>query len=1831
MIVELLTLVALTQAPAESGVRVAKKDKPASTLTQEEQRLIDDLVKQVVSQTRPAKEPRAKAKTTTRPASARRAKGRTRIRVTGGSPSTTRPTAAASEKKPKASKRKAPSPKTARRAKRRAAAPQEAIPTKTEADKQEPKTKTAAAMRSPKTQPRRAERARAGRRGRIERAPEPPARAVPDRLRRPEPRSVDELTRRMREAATRDEGRRLFRAGRIKRTPTTQRALDMMDDLPELSQLRGRIEIVPTSPETIAIQGDEEAVAALEGIIRLLDATEAPLKLEVIQLRNAQATQLASTLSSLLSQLFRRPGRRARPSDQVVVLADARSNSLLIGAAEERMPQVREIVEKLDSEPLIGPVSFKTFPLEHMRATEASELLGEMIERLQSQRGVRGDPITIIPDERTNTLIVTAPEADLKSVGDMIKLIDVEPIFATAKMIHIPLMNAEAEALEDMLTEMVSQQMSSRRGRAITEQLRRLQLRTSKGKELPELDLEKPIKITADPGTNSLLIGSTEQNLRAMEEIVTLFDSVPVSEEVLVRVFPLKDADASDLSQMIQQVFQEGKQLSAGPGGRSRGRTPAVPEGIPGSALMYNIGLAADTRTNTLIASGREEQIALVQEMVGQLDRPGMAMKWPVRMHKVENASAQALAQMIQRLMDQRLQALERLGPTARERERVTVIADVRSNALVILAKDENFEEIVELATKLDTREDIAGDIRMITLEKTEANVIQPKIEQLWRRRMQLLQQAGGVRDEPVIVTDARSNSLIVASSKEDFEAIKELVKTLEDAPLTPIADIRIIKLEHNAASVLAPTLQRLFEERMQMRQTPGARPLPSDQVAIFPDPVVNALLVACNQENYDVLTELLKKLDVELPLEGVVQFFVLEHADATRVAEVIEGMFRTGLYKPGNLGQETEITRARDKIVIEPDMRTNSLIVSASKENYSIIEKLIKQMDVKEAPFLEGNVRIFKLKHGDAVKLGSMLEEVLQKMQTFRQRVGPELPVTVLADDVSNTLVVSGSRDVLGQAESLLAQLDVPTTEPARDIRPYSLVHASAAKAAEILQDLFQERRQRGRQTAQGTPPFIRADDTANVLIVAASQADQQIVEGLLEHIDVKSEAAKRMKIFPLERAQAEDLQEVVEELYSQQRSTGTGGRGAGPGISLSVDPQTNSLIVWAAPSEMEDISDLVEKLDTTNPRDETRLRIFRLKQADAEELAENLEEILSSRGGTTRGGGAGDSVIISYAARKDQESGEEVIHKLVRRNVQIVPDKLTNSLLVRATPDSLTMLEELIETIDGIPPREVDVQVFHLVNADAEQMVEVLEKLFKVDEQQRRGRGRADEETRLTMTGVAGMAGMAGEGGPPGRQLLSFTPDTRTNSVIAAGTEEYLKLAEKLIRELDEQEIEDRTNLVYQVKFSKAEDMEAALKSHFDNISKLYRELGDEEAKLRQIEREVSVVADTKTESLLISASPRYESQVMKMVNELDRPPPQVMVQVLIAEVTLDDRVELGLEFAVQDLLFSETAYVGNNNMIKGPDNNFDFVAGTDLGAAGSTLGGFSFTITGEDFNFLLRALQSEGKLEVLSRPAIMAEDNQKASISIGQEVPFVRGVSILSDGRTQTNIDYEKVGIILDVTPFINPDGYVSLDVAPEISGITDSSVQVTEGIFAPIFNKRTAETTVTVKDGETIVIGGLITSEDENRETKVPILGDIPGLGNLFRATVTSKTKTELLIVLTPVVVRNEREARSMSEEVLSDGVRSDPLLQSPLMKGLRMKPENMPLAPTEDEPPTEDQLAPPANSGAEARPIRMEYGPSRPNYGPGKPKLTDHVEPKRMVGPDSFEQFLGPTR
>jgi type II secretion system protein D len=1051
------------------------------------------------------------------------------------------------------------------------------------------------------------------------------------------------------------------------------------------------------------------------------------------------------------------------------------------------------------------------------------------------------------------------------------------------------------------------------------------------------------------------------------------------------------------------------------------------------------------------------------------------------------------------------------------------------------------------------------------------------------------------VTDKPVVITDARSNALVIASNKEDYIAIEALVKQLEDQPLAPSSEIHIEVLKHNDASKLGPQLQDLFKQRAQMRLAKGQEEQPSERIAVVADATTNTLLIASGRENYDEIVGLLSKLDIPLDVAGVVRLFPLQHVDATLAAKLIEDLFQKGI-QHGAGAPGAAVPESQKKVSIVTDTRTNALIVSATPENFSIVETLLKQIDTSEQPsIITPESRIFQIRYADAVKLADMLTKLLDGLKkSLPEPDASQLNMTFLADDRSNTVIATGSRFGMRRTQELVEKIDRAPGIPSGEPKVYALKYATASKLAQMLTDLFEKKKPSGGQSVR-TPVYILADEGSNSLIITAPIEEHSTVTGLLQMLDRPSTLSQLMEIIPLQKAKAEDLADTMTKLLEKQQTGAT----KGTPFSIAAEPRTNSLIVFAGPDMMSNIRIIAEKLDTTQPIMELGLRVITLKQAKAEDLAKRLTDFLkgASAGGTAGGGKAGLSSIISFKSF-DEATQKEVLRKLVQQDITITADARTNSLLVLAPADSADMLATLIETLDAVRPITAEIQMFLLRNADAEETKTLLDELFQTGTKGGGGGAQGQPERRLEIAGAVGAAAATAAGAAGAAAVeLAFSVDKRTNTLIAAGSPEYLEIAAQVVDRLDSLDLQNRVQRIVKLRNGVAEDVAKTMESYFKAEQQALQVKGAEESVITQLERQVTVQADKASNTIILSYNRRMESQIVEMINKLDQQPPQVMIQVLLAEVTLDNSLELGMEFALQDLQFTENATVGPNNTIEA-GRHFDVVAGTDVGAAGSGTG-FSFTITGEDFNFLFHALQGDSRIDVLSRPSIMVADNEKANITVGTRVPVVQNVTVSTGGIVVPSVTYEKVGILLDVEPHINPDGFVNLSVKPTISDLGTSTVSVGSGINLPTFLERSAETVVTVRDGETIVIGGLIRTSDTTSENKMPITGDIPILGNLFRATKRARQKTELLIVLTPKVIRTEEEAHEISVKQRDQSGLLEKIRSSPLMDKLQVKPGEEGLGPPELAP--SSQPAAPGAPGAGQKPI--QYGPPLNVYGP----------------------------
>jgi general secretion pathway protein D len=322
-----------------------------------------------------------------------------------------------------------------------------------------------------------------------------------------------------------------------------------------------------------------------------------------------------------------------------------------------------------------------------------------------------------------------------------------------------------------------------------------------------------------------------------------------------------------------------------------------------------------------------------------------------------------------------------------------------------------------------------------------------------------------------------------------------------------------------------------------------------------------------------------------------------------------------------------------------------------------------------------------------------------------------------------------------------------------------------------------------------------------------------------------------------------------------------------------------------------------------------------------------------------------------------------------------------------------------------------------------------------------------------------------------------------------------------------------------------------------------------------------------DPETHRVVYIADEATAKYIGQVLTNLDRPKPQVLIKVVFLEVTLNNASDIGIEGSFNKSIGSSpssglvtnftVANPGTANATIVPTSitpaqGLPFASASNifgLPGTSSAFGGANglYQILGTDYAVTLHAIAQAGKIKVLSRPSILARNNQPATITVGQEVPLITGTTYDSLGNSHNAYSYTSVGVILKVTPFITEDGLVEMMVSPQISQIDSGpGIPITANangttVNAPIIDIRSADTVAVTPDGMTVVIGGMMQNSKSKTDTKIPLLGDIPLLGNLFKRTQISDSKTELVIFLTPHIVAapNELAALSAKERARSD--------------------------------------------------------------------------------------------
>ncbi|MBN2580666.1 MAG: hypothetical protein JXB10_16900 [Pirellulales bacterium] len=765
--------------------------------------------------------------------------------------------------------------------------------------------------------------------------------------------------------------------------------------------------------------------------------------------------------------------------------------------------------------------------------------------------------------------------------------------------------------------------------------------------------------------------------------------------------------------------------------------------------------------------------------------------------------------------------------------------------------------------------------------------------------------------------------------------------------------------------------------------------------------------------------------------------------------------------------------------------------------------------------------------------------------------------------------VVIRGNRRDVEQVMKIIEQIEKLSAETEPEIVVHPLRFVNSESLADLVKSLYTE----VFLDRQGSVSITALVKPNALLLIGRKENVERVLE-LVGKLDQPASPDAQFRVFRLRQAAAANVETILNELYQQSttmrqapgQQAETETTGLAVRARITADARTNAVIVLAAPRDLNEIAALIERLDSATSEAVNELRVIQLQHSLASDLAEVIRSAIGASSATGRGtttapgalfrpgqpGGTSASgtaqqrsAILQFFARDGKR--QRLLQSGILSDVQITADARSNAILLAAPAESIDLLEALIKELDQLPGAEAQIKVFQIVNGDASDMANTLQLLFSAQGGANNARGGGVGMTPF------GPVLMSGGGEESTLVPLRFAVDIRTNCIIATGTADALRIVETLLYRLDLSDVQNRKTEVYRLKNAPAQAVAEAIQNFLQSEQTVEQlAIGGEALPFEQISRQVVVVPENNTNSLIVSTTPNYFQEIIRLVKELDHQPPMVMIQVLIAEVTLNDTDELGVEMGLQDsILFDRSVanvpgflfnnqQLGNNTGAANPDwTGAQGLSSFSMGRTSSNAGygGFVFSASSESVSVLVRALKDCNRLNVLSRPQIMTLDNQPAYVQVGQYVPTVTGLQTNATGGTLSGTEYAQTGIIMQVWPRVSPENTVLMQVYASKSDTSPTGgipIGISDGqpVIAPRFDVQMANTTVTVGTGQTVALGGLITKSREEFHRKVPGLGDVPVLGRLFRFDGVREEKTELLIILTPHVVRRPEDAESI---------------------------------------------------------------------------------------------------
>lgn len=838
-----------------------------------------------------------------------------------------------------------------------------------------------------------------------------------------------------------------------------------------------------------------------------------------------------------------------------------------------------------------------------------------------------------------------------------------------------------------------------------------------------------------------------------------------------------------------------------------------------------------------------------------------------------------------------------------------------------------------------------------------------------------------------------------------------------------------------------------------------------------------------------------------------------LEGDDIPEGRQRLMRIFQLQHVSPAELRDKIK-TALTDKATVEINERGNQLIISDYTENIRLVSGLIKELDVVSTS--DTTVEFLPLKHGDAEDVAALLGQILNAQVTSQPQSA--------SGSSSRSSSSSGMPPGMRMSGPMMVESS-PSPSPSPS-GPTSTGNASS-------------------------PIKIWPDRTSNQLIIVAPKAKIAEIKSLLEILDTDKPQDVTIRVLPLKNVSAEDLVREMAPLL--QKMTGKSARER---VEVSANSRSNSLIILSSEENFKALEKLVAGLDREDAQ-ERAVRAFQLQNADAEDVAKQLQDLQQDQNSGSR---------YPFFIFSDGGGGRRD-----NKKVNVVADRRRNTVIVQAPPSALDDIEKLIKTLDEpVSDASLAPKIYKMKYVSAADIADVLNELFLRKTQQR---------TYWDPYGFPSSdRGDDVRGGNKLYGKVRITSEPYSNSIIiTSNSSENLAAIEAVLAELDSPSQAGETTMRVTLNFARAVPLASDLNVLFakggapplrpvqqqqqpqqpnnsfnpQNNQQSQNNFGlEQEAKedayfpwlggqqestfgrpgettaqrpISDLIGRVRVVPDRRGNSILLTSNLHYFPQLLKLINELDSPTPQVLVEARIIEVASDFRDKIGTRWAPDGSVFKGED-TENAALIK-TSTAFKEVFAGSAGSTALRSGVFNSSL---NLDLLIQFLRKTANAKVLAEPQLNISDNELGKLFVGAQVPIQTGTLRTDVGGVSSAFVYRDVGIILEVTPRINSSNEVVLRIRAE-----SSSIRPGESVESqPILDTRNFRTELMVKDQETIVLGGIIQRERSEILRKTPGLGSIPGLGWAFKKKDQTSREVELMVFLRPRITRSPEEAHQL---------------------------------------------------------------------------------------------------